>query len=91
MIQTVHFKKYYGKHRGVEDLTLHVKAGEIYGFVGPNGAGKSTTIRSLLGMLKPTSGSFFFSSVRAPTGIFRRSKTASDICRRKTTTTTGCA
>lgn len=56
MIQTVNFKKYYGKNRGVEDLTLHVKAGEIYGFVGPNGAGKSTTIRSLLGMLKPTSG-----------------------------------
>ena len=56
MIKTIHFKKYYGKNRGVEDLSLTVKNGEIYGFVGPNGAGKSTTIRSLLGMLKPTSG-----------------------------------
>ena len=59
MIRAVGFKKYYGKHRGVEDLTLTVKTGEIYGFVGPNGAGKSTTIRSLLGMLRPTSGELF--------------------------------
>lgn len=59
MIKAVNFKKYYGKHRGVEDLSLEVKIGEIYGFVGPNGAGKSTTIRSLLGMLRPTSGELF--------------------------------
>lgn len=59
MIRTVAFRKYYGKHRGVEDLSLTVKPGEIYGFVGPNGAGKSTTIRSLLGLLKPTSGELY--------------------------------
>jgi len=59
MIRTVNFKKYYGKHRGVENLSLTVKSGEIYGFVGPNGAGKSTTIRSLLGLLRPTSGELY--------------------------------
>lgn len=59
MIRTVTFRKYYGKHRGVENLTLTVKPGEIYGFVGPNGAGKSTTIRSLMGLLRPTSGELY--------------------------------
>ncbi len=48
--------KYYGKHRGVEDLTLSVGTGETFGFLGPNGAGKTTTIRCLLGMLKVTRG-----------------------------------
>ena len=37
--------KSYGKHRGVRDISLKVKAGDIFGFLGPNGAGKSTTIR----------------------------------------------
>lgn len=49
--------KYYGKHRGILDLDLEVKEGEIYGFIGPNGAGKSTTIRTMLGLLRPSSGS----------------------------------
>lgn len=44
--------KYYGKQRGVEELSLSVKEGDIYGFLGPNGAGKSTTIRCMLGMLR---------------------------------------
>jgi ABC-2 type transport system ATP-binding protein len=48
--------KYYGKTRGVEDLTMSVPEGAVYGFLGPNGAGKTTTIRCLLGMLKPTAG-----------------------------------
>ncbi|MBR5421222.1 MAG: ABC transporter ATP-binding protein [Lachnospiraceae bacterium] len=48
--------KTYGKKRGVTDLTLKVKEGEIYGFIGPNGAGKSTTIRSMLGFLNFDSG-----------------------------------
>ena len=43
--------KSYGKKRGVTDVGLSVKEGEIYGFIGPNGAGKSTTIRSMLGFL----------------------------------------
>lgn len=49
-------KKYYGKSRGVEEVTLHVKQGEIFGFIGPNGAGKSTTIRTMLGLIHPTEG-----------------------------------
>ena len=48
--------KSYGKHRGIENLTFSVLPGEIFGFIGPNGAGKTTTIRTLMGLLKPTSG-----------------------------------
>lgn len=48
--------KSYGKHRGIENLTFTVEQGEIFGFIGPNGAGKSTTIRTLMGLLKPTAG-----------------------------------
>lgn len=57
VIKVSSLTKDYGKHRGVEDLTLHVNKGEIYGFIGPNGAGKSTTIRAMVGLLKPTKGS----------------------------------
>lgn len=49
--------KSYGKARGIEDVSFHVEEGEIFGFIGPNGAGKSTTIRTLLGLIHPTSGS----------------------------------
>lgn len=56
-IKTVDLTKYYGKSKGIEKVSLNIKEGEIFGFVGPNGAGKSTTIRTLLGFLKPTSGS----------------------------------
>ena len=57
MIQIDNLSKTYGKARGVTDLTLHVPAGGCFGFIGPNGAGKSTTIRTLLGLISPTSGS----------------------------------
>jgi len=56
VIETKNLTKYYGKIKGVEDLTFSVKKGEIFGFLGPNGAGKTTTIRTLLGFLKPTRG-----------------------------------
>jgi len=56
IIQVKNLTKYYGKIRGIEDLTFNVKKGEIFGFLGPNGAGKTTTIRTLLGLLKRTSG-----------------------------------
>lgn len=49
--------KNYGKSRGVTELDLTVERGEFFGFIGPNGAGKSTAIRTMLGLLKPTSGS----------------------------------
>ena len=48
--------KSYGKHRGIEEISFTVERGEIFGFIGPNGAGKSTTIRTLMGLLKPTGG-----------------------------------
>ncbi len=57
IISTHNLTKYYGKARGIIDLNLNVSEGEIFGFIGPNGAGKSTTIRTLLGLIKPTSGS----------------------------------
>lgn len=56
VIQFNHLTKYYGKSRGVIDLTFDVLDGEIFGFIGPNGAGKSTTIRTMLGLIFPTSG-----------------------------------
>lgn len=56
VIETINLTKYYGKARGIVDLNLTVRAGEIFGFIGPNGAGKSTTIRTLLGLIFPTSG-----------------------------------
>lgn len=55
-IQTTNLTKYYGKARGIIDLSLSVEQGEFFGFIGPNGAGKSTTIRTLLGFITPTSG-----------------------------------
>ena len=57
IIKTTKLTKYYGKSRGIIDLDLTVAQGEFFGFIGPNGAGKSTTIRTLLGLIAPTSGS----------------------------------
>ena len=57
IIKTTKLTKYYGKSRGIIDLDLTVAQGEFFGFIGPNGAGKSTTIRTLLGLITPTSGS----------------------------------
>ena len=57
IIKTTKLTKYYGKARGIIDLDLTVAPGEFFGFIGPNGAGKSTTIRTLLGLITPTSGS----------------------------------
>ena len=57
VIETKSLTKSYGKARGIVDLTLSVEQGEWFGFIGPNGAGKSTTIRTLLGLIFPSSGS----------------------------------
>jgi len=57
VIELDRLTKYYGKVRGIEDLTFNVQKGEIFGFIGPNGAGKTTTIRTLLGLVFPTGGS----------------------------------
>ena len=56
-IMAENLTRYYGKRRGVIDLTFEVGEGEIFGFLGPNGAGKTTTIRQLMGLMRPGSGS----------------------------------
>lgn len=56
VMKTTKLTKYYGKVRGIKELDLTVTHGEFFGFIGPNGAGKSTTIRTLLGLIAPTSG-----------------------------------
>jgi ABC-2 type transport system ATP-binding protein len=57
MIELKHVSKQYGNMHAVEDLTLHIQKGEIFGFIGPNGAGKTTTIKMMGGILMPTAGS----------------------------------
>ncbi|MBE5923315.1 MAG: ABC transporter ATP-binding protein [Lachnospiraceae bacterium] len=56
-IETDKLTKMYGASRGINELELSVETGDFFGFIGPNGAGKSTTIRTLLGLISPTSGS----------------------------------
>ena len=56
VIETNGLSKFYGDVRAVDSVNLHVKRGEIYGFLGLNGAGKTTTIRALLGMVRPSKG-----------------------------------
>jgi ABC-type multidrug transport system ATPase subunit len=56
IIEVSHLVKYYGKFKAVDDASFDVFRGDVYGFLGPNGAGKSTTIRTLLSLIKPTSG-----------------------------------
>ena len=54
-----HLKKYYDNNIGIEDVSLELNKGDIYGFIGPNGAGKSTTIRTIMGLINKTSGSIY--------------------------------
>ncbi|MBE6052336.1 MAG: ABC transporter ATP-binding protein [Clostridium sartagoforme] len=55
-IKISNLTKSYGKNRGIKNINLEIREGEIYGFIGPNGAGKSTTIKTLLNFIFPTSG-----------------------------------
>ena len=57
VIELNNLTKSYGSARGIEDVTLHIEEGEIFGFIGPNGAGKSTTIRTMLAFIYPNRGS----------------------------------
>jgi len=56
-IEINNLTKVYGNSRGITDISFTIEEGEIFGFIGPNGAGKSTTIRTLLSLIYPTSGS----------------------------------
>ena len=59
ILELKHLKKYYVDTRGIEDVSIKLEKGEIYGFIGPNGAGKSTTIRTILGLINKTSGNVY--------------------------------
>lgn len=58
-IETVSLRKAFGEKVAVEDLSLRVERGEVFGFLGPNGAGKTTSVKMLLGLCAPTSGKGF--------------------------------
>ena len=62
ILETKHLKKYYGESLGIEDVSLKIKKGEIYGFIGPNGAGKSTTIRTIIGLINKTKGNILINN-----------------------------
>ena len=59
MLRIEHLTKTYGDKKAVDDLSLHINPGEIYGFIGHNGAGKTTTIKACCGILKPDSGEIY--------------------------------
>ena len=63
MIDVQNLTKQYGQVRAVDDLTFRVEPGVVTGFLGPNGAGKSTTMRMILGLDTPTSGSALIDGV----------------------------
>ena len=58
IIETKQLTKSYVNFTAVSNVNLHIRKGSVYGFLGPNGAGKSTTMKMLLGLIRPTSGSF---------------------------------
>ena len=66
MITTSHLTKKYKSFTAVNDVSLHIQKGRIYGFLGPNGAGKSTTMKMLLGLTAPTKGSFTINGKHFP-------------------------
>ena len=75
VIETTGLTKRYGRLCAIEDISLTVEEGEVFGFLGPNGAGKTTTIRTLMGFLHPTAGSarvFGLDSQRDSVAIRRR-------------------
>ena len=56
ILELKHIKKYYGDICGIEDVSIKLNKGDIYGFIGPNGSGKSTTLRTIMGLINRTSG-----------------------------------
>jgi ABC-2 type transport system ATP-binding protein len=75
VIRAEHLTKSYGSSRGIVEVDLDVDQGEVFGFLGPNGAGKTTTIRTLLDLIRPTSGRAFvfdIETTKDPVSIHRR-------------------
>lgn len=66
IIETKNLTKTYADFTAVSGINLHIPKGTVYGFLGPNGAGKSTTMKMLLGLTKPTSGSFVVDGKKYP-------------------------
>jgi ABC-2 type transport system ATP-binding protein len=75
IIKTQKLSTHFPGVQAVEDLSLNIREGEIYGFLGLNGAGKTTTIRILLGLIQPTSGACFIPENRSGRGIRISGKT----------------
>ncbi|WP_333888064.1 ABC transporter ATP-binding protein [Clostridium sp.] len=65
LLETLNLTKEYKNQKAVDNLNISVYEGDVYGFLGPNGAGKSTTIKSILGLIKPTSGEVFINGYNA--------------------------
>ena len=63
MLKIDHFTKTYGEKKAVDDLTLHIQRGEIYGFIGHNGAGKTTTLKSVAGIMQFDSGEILIDGI----------------------------
>lgn len=59
MLKIEHLTKEYGEKKAVDDLSLEIESGEIYGFIGHNGAGKTTTLKSVVGILKFDAGEIY--------------------------------
>jgi ABC-2 type transport system ATP-binding protein len=75
IIQTEKLTKSYGPQRGIIEVDLQVNEGEVFGFLGPNGAGKTTTIRTVLDLIRPTSGRAYVFGIESsvdPVAIHRR-------------------
>ena len=74
MLQTQNLCKYFKKQKGVNNVSLNIEKGQIYGLLGPNGAGKSTTLKMMTGMMKPTAGKIYFRSEERRVGKECRSR-----------------
>ena len=59
VVEIKKLKKYYGDIRGVENVNMKIREGEVYGFIGPNGSGKSTTIKTIMSLINATSGDIY--------------------------------
>jgi ABC-2 type transport system ATP-binding protein len=68
VIRTENISKHYGKLKAVDNVSINVQKGEIYGFLGLNGAGKTTTIRMLLGLVRPTAGASYLDGKKVNPG-----------------------